>query len=561
MEAAAQDHEVASNDLGPLAWVLDELRKSLESASSALRRFVRDAAQARGEDMNSIDTGQLRIARQHMHQAVGALEMVGLGAPAHMLRTMEAAAQKFVERPELCTEAASSKVERAGFALTEYLEALLGGKNVSPLNLFPQYRDVQELCGSDRIHPADLWAFDWRWTEPQSPAVEPLAYDASVRSRVDHAVLRIVKTADAPSGQDLAKASLALAAAQTARQPKVFWKIAAGYFEGIGLGLLPPDIYVKRAASRILLQYASLAKGELGVSDRLAQDLVFFCSQALPANPADAPALTAVRQAYGLQQSRPVDYSASPFGRFDPVLLSQCRKRIVAAKESWSALSGGDTNKLKAVGEQFHLVCDALVKLYAPSETLARELASAIDFVVRAGRAPSAELAMEVATSILYLEAAFQDLDPNDAELAERTVRLAERLGKVVHGDPPDPLEHWVEELYRRVSDRQTMGSVVGELRGTLGELEKVLDNFFRNPVEKGALRDAPNFLQQMRGVLSVLGLDHASQAVQHMRENIEAIIIGTIDVDAARASGMFDKLGNNLGAQNEPADTDGTDR
>src|SRR5213080_959622 len=117
---AAQDHDLANNDLGPLAWVLDELRKSLESASSALRRFVRDAALARGQDMASVDAGQLRIARQQLHQAVGALEMVGLAPPAQMLRSMESAVQKFVERPELCTEAASSKVERAGFALTEY---------------------------------------------------------------------------------------------------------------------------------------------------------------------------------------------------------------------------------------------------------------------------------------------------------------------------------------------------------------------------------------------------------------------------------------------------------
>ncbi|QJW83568.1 hypothetical protein HK414_03815 [Ramlibacter terrae] len=64
-----------------MAWVLDELRKSLESASSALRRFVRDAQMARGEDMASVDAGQLRIARQHMHQAVGALEMVGWRPP------------------------------------------------------------------------------------------------------------------------------------------------------------------------------------------------------------------------------------------------------------------------------------------------------------------------------------------------------------------------------------------------------------------------------------------------------------------------------------------------
>ena len=101
MQAAAQEIDLATNDLGPLAWVLDELRKSLESASSALRRFVRETAQARGQDMANVDNGHLRIARQHMHQAVGALEMVGLAAPAHILRAMEAAAQKFIERPEL----------------------------------------------------------------------------------------------------------------------------------------------------------------------------------------------------------------------------------------------------------------------------------------------------------------------------------------------------------------------------------------------------------------------------------------------------------------------------
>ncbi|WP_332826581.1 hybrid sensor histidine kinase/response regulator [Ramlibacter sp.] len=550
MQAAAQDQDLANNDLGPLAWVLDELRKSLESASSALRRFVRDAAQARGQDMASVDAGQLRIARQHMHQAVGALEMVGLAAPAHMLRIMEGAAQKFIERPELCTEAAAGKVERAGFALTEYLEALLGGKAVSPLSLFVQYKDVQDVCGADRIHPADLWGVDWRWNDFPAPApTQPLNYDVAVRARMDQAVLRIVKTADAAAGRDLVEVSLGLAATQEARQPKIFWKIAAGYFEALALGLLPADLFVKRAASRVLLQYASLAKGDNGVSDRLAQDLVFFCAQAMPAKPADGPALAAVRQGYGLAANKPVDYATSPFGRFDPMLLAQLRKRIGTAKETWSALSGGDTHKIKSVVDHFTAVCDTLVKLYPASAPLAQSLLSAIESVSRSNRAPSAELAMEVATAVLYLEAAFHDLDPNDAELAERTARLAERLKKVVQGGQPEPLEHWVEDLYRRVSDKQTMGSVVGELRGTLSELEKLLDQFFRNTAEKGPLREAPNFLAQMRGVLSVLGLDQASQAVMRMRDSVENIIVTEIDEEKARAAGTFEKLGANLGA------------
>lgn len=549
MQVAAQEIDLANNDLGPLAWVLDELRKSLESASSALRRFVRDTAQAKGQDMASVDNGQLRIARQHMHQAVGALEMVGLAAPAHILRSMEGAAQKFIERPELCTEAAAAKVERAGFALTEYLEALLGGKKVSPLALFVQYKDVQELTGADRVHPADLWAMDWRWNDFAAPAAAPQAYEPAVRSRMDQAVLRIVKSADPAAGRELSDISLALAAGQEARQPKTFWRVAAGYFEAIALGLLPPDVFVKRAASRVLLQYASLAKGDPNVSDRLAQDLVFFCAQAVPPAGTAAPALDAVRQGYGLGKSAPVDYASSPFGRFDPVLLTQLRKRIGNTKETWSALSGGEANKVKGVGEQFHNLCDTLLKLYAPSQPLAQALGAAIDTVVKSGKPPAPELAMEVATAVLYLEAAFQDIDPNDQQLADRSKRLAERLKKVVQGGQPEPLEPWVEDLYRRVSDKQTMGSVVGELRGTMGELEKLLDQFFRNPADKGPLRDAPQFLSQMRGVLSVLGLDHASQAVMRMRESVENILTTEVEEEQARAAGTFDKLGTNLGA------------
>jgi chemosensory pili system protein ChpA (sensor histidine kinase/response regulator) len=61
------ESELEVNDLGPLAWVLDELRKSLDGATKALRRFVRDAELARGSDLAELDASQLRIARQQLH--------------------------------------------------------------------------------------------------------------------------------------------------------------------------------------------------------------------------------------------------------------------------------------------------------------------------------------------------------------------------------------------------------------------------------------------------------------------------------------------------------------
>ena len=550
LNSPGADGELAVNDLGPLAWVLDELRKSLDGSSKALKRFVRDAEAAKGSDLAALDASQLRIARQQLHQAVGALEMVGLAGPALVLRAMESAVQKFVQQPEQCDQEAAAKIERASFALTEYLEAVLADKPISAVSLFPQYRDVQELVRADRIHPADLWPLEWRWLEPElSVITEPRNYDADARIAFDQLVLQIMKGQAPLAAESLKGLSLAFSARQADRQPRIFWKIAAAYFEALAHDLLPSDIYVRRASSRVLLQYASLSKGDAGVSDRLSHDLLFFCSQATPQSADQAPILTAVRTLYGLSRYKPVDYMSAQFGRFDPALLAQARKRIASAKESWSSLSAGDANKLKTVADQFGLVSDSLVKLHPSSQPLAQALTRAIEVTARSGQSPAIELAMEVATSILYLEAAFDDLDPNDPQLAQRTQHLAERLDSVTDGGKAQPLESWMEDLYRSVSDKQTMGSVVGELRVSLGELEKSLDIFFRNPQDKTVLTNVPGQLAQMRGVLSVLGLDQASQAVLRMRDSVEQMLETEIDEERARAAGTFDQLGNNLGA------------
>ncbi|MFZ2327360.1 MAG: hybrid sensor histidine kinase/response regulator, partial [Rhodoferax sp.] len=320
--ADSGDNELAVSDLGPLAWVLDELRKSLDGATKALRRFVRDAELARGSNLSELDASHLRIARQQLHQAVGALEMVGLGAPAKMLRAMEALAQKFVQRPELCSEEAANKVERASFALTEYLEGVLKGKKASSVALFPQYRSVQELAGGERAHPADLWPVEWRWLDVPVPSdVAALEYSPGLRGQMDQAVLKVMRTGDPKSARRLSEECAGLAAAQTVLEPKTFWMVSAAFFEGLAMGLCPVDVYTKRAASRVLRQYASLARGDQSISDRLAQDLVFFCSLSVPDSDEEALALQAVRATYGLARTKPVEYETEQFGRFDPALM------------------------------------------------------------------------------------------------------------------------------------------------------------------------------------------------------------------------------------------------
>jgi chemosensory pili system protein ChpA (sensor histidine kinase/response regulator) len=533
----------ATEDLGPLAWVLGEIQKSLDSVAKSLRRFVRDVG-----NTAELESGPLQMARQQLHQSVGALQMVGNTAPALVLGAIEFAVQGFIAEPQRCTDSAVQKIERAGFAVVDFLNALLAGKPVSSVALFPQYRDVLELVGNERVHPADLWSVAWRWVEVRPALTQTaLAYDPAVRSRLDREVLQLVKTGDAQAARRLH--ALCLGLGRGALLPRVasFWTLAAGFFEALALELIPADSYVKRAASRVLLQYATLARGDSTVSDRLGQDLLFFCAQAVPTGRDDAATLRTVRSAWGVASEPYVDYTVEQFGRFDPLVLTQARKRIETAKEMWSALSGGDVTRTRQVSDTFAQLGESLQKLHPPSLPMVEALTHAVEASVRTGQPPDTELAMEVATSVLYLEAALEDLDPSDPQLTSRTLQLAGRIERVRAGGHSEPLEPWMEDLYRRVSDRQTMGTVVDELRSHLSELEKSLDQYFRRPAEKALLRTVPSQLLQMRGVFSVLGLEQAAHTVQRMRDDVEQMLVG--NASPVEEMHSFDALGNNLGA------------
>ncbi|HEY4958692.1 MAG TPA: hybrid sensor histidine kinase/response regulator, partial [Caldimonas sp.] len=541
-----------ADDLSSIAWVHEELRRSLEAAHKALRRFLKDAEAVTGSDIDSVDPGVLRAARSQIHQGVGALELVGLPAAAIVLRASETAIQRAIAKPQSLTPELVADLEHASFGLLDYLSRLLAGKQVSSLSLFPAYRAVQEMVEAERVHPADLWAVDWRWREVESdPDVIPRQADATVRAEFEGHLLALMRGTQAlTAAAKMSEICAGLGAGSAHPQVRTFWNLAAAMFEAQHHGLLGFDVFTKRVASRLLAQFRLLQKGDSDVSERLARDVLFFCSQAAPAGRAiRVPRLVAVRVPYGFVEQAPTDYSRSVLGRFDPAVIAHAKKRVASAKEAWSATAGGEMHRLGGLSEQFTLVGDSLRRLFPFGESFASELQTAAVQTQQSQAAPPAPLAMEVATSLLYLEAALEDGDFDQPEHADRVKRLGERLSLVRQRQPPEPLEPWMEELYRRVSDRQTMGSVVQELRASLSEVEKAIDKFFRNPGDHAALNEVPPQLGSMRGVLSVLGMDAASQALLRMRDEVDGLVSTEVDPERIASAGVFDRLAGNLSA------------
>ena len=557
MDSLQQDASLPSDDLSALAWVHEELRKSLDTAHKALHRCLKDATAVGVSDMDALDPAVLRTARQQIHQGVGALELAGLPAGATVLRASEAVVQKLVNRPQLIDEDVVREIERASFALLDYIARRLGGKSVSAMAMFPQYEALVARVGGGMARPTDLWSQDWPTLSLEAPlappeGVTPRSPDAATVEDFEMGILKLMRRNqpdDAVALADLC-ASLASDASQRhASRESATWMLASGFLEALAGKYVPLSVHAKRVLSSLLSQLRVLTKGQDVPSDRLASELLFFCAQAGEVPVTDRSVLARVRRTFGLARHQPVNLSASSLGRFDPAWVTQALKRVAGAKDGWSAVAGGELLRLGGLNEQFALVCDSLRRLFTQGDVLATALAEAAQKTVATASAPEPSLAMEVATSLLYMEASLEDGEFDQPDQHSRLQRLAERIQAVGQGQPAQPLESWMEDLYRRVSDRHTIGSVVQELRSTLSEAEKHIDQFFRDPQDRTPLVSVPAILQSMRGVLAVLGLDLAAQASVRMRDDVDHLLLDSTDLDDAAQRGVFDRLASNLGA------------
>jgi len=555
-----------SDDLSALAWVYEEVKKSLETAQKSLQRCLKESVTTGFSDVDAVDPAVLRNARQQLHQGVGALELAGLSGGATLLRASEALVQRYVNRPQSVSEEGVKAIEAASFALLDFMRRRLAGKPISVMALFPPYETLTELAGGDMVRPSDLWVQEWPAVSLEVPLAAPseaTAREAAVDAvdEFETSLLKLLRSGQAADAKPLVGLCADLSAGATARQAhreSATWVLACGFLQAIAEERLPITVHVKRVLSGLLSQLRTLARGQALLSDRLTHELLFFCAQAQPAAPSQpgdvAPpvhgsVLDDLRQAFKLTTHAPVDLRKTSLGRFDPSWVTQAIKRVAQAKDGWSAVSANELLRLGGLNEQFSLVADSVRRLYPEGHALAQALQDTVASTVQSAQAPEPALAMEVATSLLYLDASLDEGEFDHPEERQRVQRLAERMLLVRGGHAPEPLEPWMEALYRKVSDRQTMGSVVQELRHSLGECEKSIDQFFRDPAQTGALMAVASNLQSMKGVMGVLGLDAASQAVSRMRQDVEALQLPDADLAAAAEAGVHDRLASNLSA------------
>jgi len=91
----------ASQDIAPLAWVIDEIRTAFGHALTAMRAFLG----------NKQDLESLRSARNQIHQSNGALQLLDLRGVALVTEAVEHLMNRWESEPGECLPSSVRSVE------------------------------------------------------------------------------------------------------------------------------------------------------------------------------------------------------------------------------------------------------------------------------------------------------------------------------------------------------------------------------------------------------------------------------------------------------------------
>src|SRR5215470_14311195 len=256
-------------DLGPLIWVHGEIDQALSRGVEALAGFKATPA----------DETALKHARAHIHQAAGAIQMVGLDAVTAYTDELERQLDLLEELPPPQVEAACDLIDRACRKLKIFQDELVAGAGLVPLKLFPEYELMQHARGVKAPTPTDLFYPDLSPHAPkigsaQTVAPQKLPSFLVKQRRVFQRGLLAWLRGDEEGARVMRDAVQHIEDAQTQTAQRSFWWGVGALLEGIVEKGIEGGFGVKQLCGRIDLQIRRFVEGSTKVSDRMRREVL-----------------------------------------------------------------------------------------------------------------------------------------------------------------------------------------------------------------------------------------------------------------------------------------------
>ncbi|MCC6869270.1 MAG: Hpt domain-containing protein [Burkholderiales bacterium] len=521
-------------DLGPLSWVQGEIDQALANGLEALARFK--AAPAEGN--------ALKHARAHVHQAAGAIQMVGLDAVVAYTDELERQLARLEELPTEVARGQCEVIDRAGRKLRIFLDEIVNGTAPVPLKLYPEYEAMQVARGVKAAAPTDLFYPD---LSPRAPRLGQR--ETVTASRLPSLVIKHRRLyqrgllawlrGDEAGAAMMRDAVTSIEDVAMHGNLRAFWWTVGGLLEGLVERGLDAGFGVKQLMARLDLQIRRVAEGSTKVADRLRREVLYFVAISAPVG----PQVQAVQRVFRLSGLIPsAEVLSADVVRLQPI-LREAREQLAGAKDAWLKAASGRAENLPKLKQ-------TLASVHAKAADIHNgalmQLTAAL--VERLDRMPSAgvsePMAMEYATALLLAESAFENYSNLSPDFPKQVEAMLARLDAVHHGRMASsggvPL---LDEMSKRAQERVLLAQVGREIQVNLRHMEQVLDAFFRDHGKRAELATLAKDSAQIRGALRILGLDEADRLLAMC----EAQIASYADPDVAVSNDDLELLAESL--------------
>ena len=500
-------------DIGPLSWVKGEIDLALERAGQSL---VAHAANPAGDD--------LKKARASMHQAHGALAIVGLDGITEFADAIERllAALADASVPEVDPAIAAAQGGLA--ALRGYLDDLMAGHPNQPLKLFVPYRAMTVARGQRAPSPAELFFPDLTQRPPKREREEPpLAPEVlaprlkTIRRDFDLGLLKYIK--NNPEGVAAMTAAIAfIESTRSTPATRAYWWVAQGVLDALAAGGLPDPIQAKWFVLRLGRQVRNAVSGQTPPNEQQLREALYQAACATTGS----EALAIVRAAYRLEGMMP-KATPSDTERLLPY-IRRLRELLPAAKDDWNRLCAGTAAALPPFHERVAKIAEEGAATGQPD--YGRLTAAVLELTDLLRRDPTRHndtVALEMATALLLAESSLDNFESLDADFSHSADAVVSRLGALGRGEALGTLElPHLDAMSRRAQERLLLESVAREIRSNLGTIEQTLDAYFRDTSRQSTLAALKQPIGQIQGALMVLGQDRANEVLGECGQAIE---------------------------------------
>ena len=515
---------IAQQDLDytTLKWVKDEIRESLEQTRQALEAYVE----------NPNDATQIRFCATYLHQIYGTLQMVEIYGGALLAEEMELLANAISKGEVTRKDDAYDVLMRAILQLPAYLEHLENGQQDMPVILLPLLNDLRTARGEHLLSENAFFSPNLFVTPPEDskkPGKEPVdirKYAKKLRPVYQAALVRWYR--DISPQEAITKLSLVIRELlnnSSNENATRLWWVASGIVEGLLDSGLEASSSVKQLMGhQIDRQIKKIIDGgeeELNKSPpvELLKNLLYYVATSTSEGTRTGQIKTTFNLDHLLPGSVDVNEAFAQLRGSNTDLMQSVsaviKEDLLNVKDQLDIFvrdKDKNATDLAPLGEHLNKVSDTLAMLgLGDLHKIIQDQNRNVSELVQAGTPPSEISLMEIASALLYVESSLEGVQSSASNRALNDKQSETLL-------PPS-------------EQKQLNNLVIGEGSKLVLEVKEAFNAYAVDTTLRSTIQSTPEKLDEVRGVLAILGLTRASNLLhaatdyirnQLLREDIE---------------------------------------